>query len=78
MIAKFDDLDPLAREPGVEVHYIDRPADPAGAAADAACLPGYDPSSRLAMISAWISLVPSKMRKTRPSRQKRCAENSCE
>jgi hypothetical protein len=40
--------------------------------------PRYDPSSRLAMTSAWISLVPSKMRNSRPSRQKRWAGNSCE
>src|SRR5262249_50288001 len=34
--------------------------------------------SRLAMTSYWISLVPSKMRKTRASRQKRWAGNSRE
>ncbi len=37
-IANFDDLDPLAREPNVEVRYIDRPAGLAGAAA--VVLPG--------------------------------------
>jgi adenosylcobyric acid synthase len=37
-IANFDDVDPLAREPGVRVRYIDRPEDLAGAAA--AILPG--------------------------------------
>src|SRR5262249_55507744 len=35
-------------------------------------------SRRLAMTSYWISLVPSKMRKTRASRQKRCAGYSRE
>src|SRR5262249_39317589 len=34
--------------------------------------------SRLAMTSYWISLVPSKMRNTRASRQKRCAGYSRE
>jgi adenosylcobyric acid synthase len=37
-IANFDDFDPLAREPDVEVRYIDRPAGLAGAAA--VILPG--------------------------------------
>src|ERR671935_1114959 len=39
---------------------------------------GHPSSSRLAITSYWISLVPSKMRKTRASRQKRCAGNSRE
>ncbi len=37
-IANFDDFDPLAREPGVVVRYIDRPAELADAAA--VILPG--------------------------------------
>ncbi|HEU5102231.1 MAG TPA: cobyric acid synthase [Roseiflexaceae bacterium] len=37
-IANFDDLDPLAREPGVEVRYIDRPEQLEGAVA--CVLPG--------------------------------------
>jgi adenosylcobyric acid synthase len=37
-IANFDDLDPLAREPGVEVRYIDRPEELEGALA--CILPG--------------------------------------
>nr|WP_044200802.1 cobyric acid synthase [Oscillochloris trichoides] len=37
-IANFDDFDPLAREPGVEVRYIERPDQLAGAAA--VILPG--------------------------------------
>jgi adenosylcobyric acid synthase len=37
-IANFDDLDPLAHEPDVEVRYVDRPEDLAGAAA--VVLPG--------------------------------------
>ncbi len=37
-IANFDDIDPLAREPGVQVRYIDRPAALDGAAA--VILPG--------------------------------------
>ncbi|WP_322511435.1 cobyric acid synthase [Chloroflexus sp.] len=37
-IANFDDFDPLAREPGVTVRYIDHPAQLAGAAA--VILPG--------------------------------------
>jgi adenosylcobyric acid synthase len=37
-IANFDDLDPLAREPGVEVRYIDRPEQLEGALA--CILPG--------------------------------------
>jgi adenosylcobyric acid synthase len=37
-IANFDDLDPLAHEPDVEVRYIDRPEELAGAAA--VVLPG--------------------------------------
>jgi adenosylcobyric acid synthase len=37
-IANFDDLDPLAREPGVEVRYVDRPEELVGAAA--VVLPG--------------------------------------
>ncbi|MEI7769731.1 MAG: cobyric acid synthase [Chloroflexales bacterium] len=32
-IANFDDVDPLAREPGVYVRYVDRPHEIAGAAA---------------------------------------------
>jgi len=32
-IANFDDVDPLAREPGVHVRYVDRPEEIAGAAA---------------------------------------------
>ncbi len=37
-IANFDDFDPLAREPGVTVRYVDHPAQLAGAAA--VILPG--------------------------------------
>ncbi|NTW02292.1 MAG: cobyric acid synthase [Oscillochloris sp.] len=37
-ISNFDDIDPLAREPGVRVRYIDRPEELAGAAA--VILPG--------------------------------------
>jgi adenosylcobyric acid synthase len=37
-IANFDDLDPLAREPDVEVRYVDRPEELEGAAA--CVLPG--------------------------------------
>lgn len=37
-IANFDDFDPLAREPGVSLHYVDRPEELAGAAA--VILPG--------------------------------------
>ncbi len=37
-IANFDDFDPLAREPGVSLRYVDRPEELAGAAA--VILPG--------------------------------------
>jgi len=38
----------------------------------------HPPRAPVAITSYWISLVPSKMRKTRASRQKRCAGNSRE
>lgn len=34
------------------------------------------PNNRFAMISYWISVVPSKIRNSRASRQNRCAGNS--
>ncbi len=68
--------------PGMEIAraHLELGEQPPVAPLDALCFPAAHcfPKRRLAMISYWISLVPSKMRKTRASRQKRCAGYSRE